>query len=63
MRSMFNFARQISGVCGASDLSGCCKQDFVPDPAQAHSRNRSYLRMRFICANRIAIVLRSRRDC
>ena len=32
-------------------------------PLKPRSRSRSSLRMRFICANRISIFLRSRRDC
>jgi hypothetical protein len=32
-------------------------------PLKPRSRNRSSLRIRFICANRISIFLRSRRDC
>ena len=32
-------------------------------PLKPRSRSRSSLKMRFICANRISIFLRSRRDC
>jgi len=32
-------------------------------PLKPRNRNRSSLRMRFMCANRISTFLRSRRDC
>ena len=44
-------------------LRGSGEQDLVLDLLKPRSRSRSSLRMRFICANRTSIFLRSRRDC